>query len=320
MARALWIMAPGQAEIRDEALAEPGPDELLVEARYSAISRGTERLVFEGRVPESERARMRAPFQVGEFPGPVKYGYASVGRVLQGPAELAGRDVFCLYPHQDAYVVASASVLPLPEAVSPARAVLAANMETALNALWDAELGAGDRVCVVGAGVVGCLTAYLAARYPGTEVTVVDVDARKGAIVERLGATFAEPQRAPGACDVVLHASGAPDGLRTALGLAALEARVIELSWYGDRPVSLPLGGGFHAQRLCLRSSQVGHIPPARAPRWSTRRRLATALSLLADPALDALFTSECPFAEAPRALAELCAPDGFELCKRIVY
>jgi 2-desacetyl-2-hydroxyethyl bacteriochlorophyllide A dehydrogenase len=286
-ALSLWVTGPRCAELRSEPLAAPGTGEVLVGAHYSAISRGTERLVFEGRVPPSERERMRAPFQAGAFPYPVKYGYASVGRVLWGSAALRGRTVFCLYPHQSAYVVPEASVLPVPEQVPAARAVLAANMETALNGIWDAELRAGDRVCVVGAGVVGCLVAYLAARHPGVCVTMVDVDGRKARVVESLGAAFAPPDAAPSECDVVLHASGSPAGLSTALAAAGVEARVVELSWFGDQRVELPLGEAFHAKRLSVRSSQVGRLPPYQAPRWSHRRRLGAALALLEDAALD---------------------------------
>lgn len=319
-ARALWITGPGVAELRTEPLRAPAEGELSVVAHYSGLSRGTERLVFMGRVPESEHERMRAPFQAGSFAFPVKYGYASVGRVVEGPSALRARDVFCLYPHQSAYVVPIDAVLPVPADVPAARAVLAANMETALNAIWDAELRAGDRVCVVGAGVVGCLVAYLAARHPGTEVSVIDLDPRKADVIARLGARFVRDSDAPRDCDVVLHASGAPAGLTTALALAGVEARVVELSWYGDAEVRLALGGGFHAKRLCVRSSQVGRLPPAQAPRWTHHRRLALALSLLSDPALDALISSECTLDALPTALAGLADGAHFELMKRVVY
>jgi 2-desacetyl-2-hydroxyethyl bacteriochlorophyllide A dehydrogenase len=317
---ALWITGKGEAELRLEPLAAPRSDEVLVRACYSGISRGTERLVYQGQVPESEYQRMRAPFQAGDFPFPVKYGYASVGRVLAGAPQLLGKLVFCLYPHQSAYVVPEEAVLELPPTVPAARAVLAANMETALNAVWDAGLRAGDRVCVVGAGVLGCLVAYLAARHPGCSVVVVDIDARKAETVRALGAEFALPGAAPRECDVVLHASGAPAGLVSALASAGLEARVVELSWYGDQPVELALGQAFHAKRLCLRSSQVGRVPPEQAPRWSTRRRLTLALSLLAEPVLDRLISAECSFTEAPRWLATAHAAGAFELCRRLVY
>jgi 2-desacetyl-2-hydroxyethyl bacteriochlorophyllide A dehydrogenase len=314
-ALALWMTAPGQSELRTETLPVLGPGELCVRTRYSALSRGTERLVHEGRVPASEYTRMRAPYQAGAFPFPVKYGYANVGRVEAGPEALLGRDVFCLFPHQTLYQVPSTAVVPLPAAVPPEHAVLAANMETALNAVWDAELGAGDRVCVVGAGVVGALCAYLAARHPGTEVRVVDPDPSRRSVIERLGASA---HAGAGEYDVVLHASGNPDGLATALALAGQEARVVELSWYGDRRVTLPLGEAFHAKRLTLRSSQVGQLPPTRVARWDHRRRLTLALSLLADPALDVLFGNDVPFAQLPSALAAAFAASA--QCTRIVY
>jgi NADPH:quinone reductase-like Zn-dependent oxidoreductase len=319
-ARALWLVAPGRAELRSEPLSALGPGEALVRTQFSAFSRGTERLVFEGRVPRSEYQRMRAPFQVGEFPFPVKYGYCNVGRVLEGPAELRDRSVFCLYPHQTLYQVPASALSLVPEHVPPARAVLAANMETALNAIWDAALAAGDRVCVVGAGVVGCLVAYLAVRHPGCEVHVLDVDPRKAEVARALGAHFAGPDAPPRECDVVLHASGAPEGLTSALEAAGLEARIVELSWYGATQVSVPLGEAFHARRLSIVSSQVGRLPAKHAPRWSHARRRALALALLGDPVLDLLISGESRFDQAPEALAALSVSPRPELCRRLVY
>jgi 2-desacetyl-2-hydroxyethyl bacteriochlorophyllide A dehydrogenase len=319
-ARAFWITERERGEIRSEELPRLRDDDVLVSARFSGISRGTERLVFTDNVPESERERMRAPFQAGDFPFPVKYGYVSVGRVLRGVRSLVGRDVFCLYPHQTAYVVPATAVVPLPDHVPAARAVLAANMETAINGLWDAQVQVGDRVVIIGAGVVGCLVAYLAARVPGTAVTLVDIDARKAKVADAMGARFAYAHAAPRDADVVVHASGAPDGLSTALELAGQEARVVEMSWYGKNQVTLPLGQAFHAKRLTIRSSQVGSIPPSHRARWTHARRLALALDLLGDEVLDWLVTSECPFESLPEAMAELASRDAFELCKRVVY
>ncbi len=319
-ARAFWITERERGEIRSEELPALRDDDVLVKARFSGISRGTERLVFTDNVPVSERERMRAPFQAGEFSFPVKYGYVSVGRVVRGVRSLVGRDVFCLYPHQTAYVVPASAVVPLPDHVPAARAVLAANMETAINGLWDAQVQVGDRVVIIGAGVVGCLVAYLAARIPGTSVTLVDIDTRKAKVADAMGARFAYPHAAPRDADVLVHASGAPDGLASALELAGKEARVVEMSWYGKQQVSLPLGQAFHAKRLTVRSSQVGSIPPLQAPRWTYARRLALALDLLGDEVLDWLITSECPFESLPDAMAELATRDAFELCKRVVY
>ena len=322
-AQACWVVAPGRAEIRQEALPVPGPDEVQVRTLMSGISRGTESLVFQGRVPASEWVRMRAPFQVGEFPGPVKYGYINVGVVESGPASLLGRTVFCLHPHQTRYVVPAGAVHPLPPGIPPARALLTANLETAINALWDAAPRIGDRISVVGGGAVGLLVAWLAARLPGCAVELIDVDPRRRPIAEALGIALVAPDAARPEADCVIHASGRPEGLRTALALAGFEAIVLELSWYGTREVSLPLGEAFHARRLSLRSSQVGQIAPAQRSRWDHRRRLALALSLLAEPALDALVSPGAPFATLPEVLARLAAdpPDpawAGIICQRI--
>jgi threonine dehydrogenase-like Zn-dependent dehydrogenase len=315
-ARAFWIVGPGRGELRDEELPARGDGDVLVATRYSGISRGTESLVFAGRVPETEHQRMRAPHQAGDFPFPVKYGYASVGQVIEG--EHAGRDVFCLYPHQSRYVVPAAAVIPLPDGVPAARAVLAANLETALNGLWDARLRLGDRVTVVGGGVVGCLAGYLAARVPGCAVELVDVAPERAPVAAALGLGFALPSRARPDADLVLHASGDPAGLTTALALAGQEATVLELSWYGDRPVTVPLGAAFHARRLTLRSSQVGGLPAEQRARWTHRRRLTLALSLLTDPALDVLIDGESDFAELPSLMPRLAATPS--LCHRLRY
>jgi len=319
-ARAFWIAAPGRGEIRETAVAAPGPGEVRVRALYSGVSRGTESLVFNGQVPESEVDRMRAPFQEGDFPAPVKYGYASVGLVEDGPGELRGQTVFCLHPHQTRYVVPAAAVVPLPEGVPPERAVLAANLETAVNALWDAGPRLGDRVAVVGAGTVGCLCAALAARIPGTRVQLIDIDPGKGAAAQALGVAFAAPDTAEGEADLVLHASGHADGLRAALELAGFEATVMELSWYGTQEVPLPLGRAFHAKRLTLASSQVGSVSPVRRARWSHRRRLGLALDLLRDARFDAPITGESAFDALPETMARLARDPGGTLCHRIVY
>jgi 2-desacetyl-2-hydroxyethyl bacteriochlorophyllide A dehydrogenase len=319
-AQAFWITGPGRAEIRTETLRAPGPEDVLVTTLYTGISRGTESLVFDGEVPTSEYERMRAPFQDGEFPAPVKYGYISVGRVEAGPAEMLGHNVFCLHPHQSAYVVPSSAVQPIPETVPPERAVLAANMETALNGLWDAAPRLGDRVAVVGAGTLGCLSAWLASRIPGCRVELVDINPRRAAVAKVLGVGFATPDRAAAEADTVLHCSGHGEGLVTALALAGFEARVIELSWYGRREVTLPLGSAFHARRLQLISSQVGHIASAQRARWTPSRRMALALDLLADDRLDALITGEDDFEDMPEVMARLSRAPGDTLCHRIRY
>jgi 2-desacetyl-2-hydroxyethyl bacteriochlorophyllide A dehydrogenase len=320
MARAFWTVAPGRGELREEALPAPGPGDVVVDALYSGISRGTESTVFHGRVPPEEYQRMRAPFQAGDFPGPLKYGYASVGRVVHGPEDLRGRAVFALYPHQTRYVVPATAVHLVPDTVPVGRAVLAANMETALNAVWDAAIGPGDRVSVVGAGAVGCLVAWLCARMPGCEVELVDVAVARQATAAALGVAFSPFDRAARDRDVVVHASGSSEGLDAALALAGFEAMVLEMSWYGDRPVHASLGKAFHAQRLTLKSSQVGHLPAYRRGRWTNTRRLEKALSLLSDPALDSVVTGESAFDDLPRTMATVASDVGGTLCHRVRY
>lgn len=310
-ARAFWITGRERGEIRSEALRDPQEGEVLVEALFSGVSRGTELLVYRGEVPESEWERMRAPHQEGQFPFPVKYGYSSVGRVVRGPAKLEGRLVFCLFPHQTAYVIGEAAVVPLPDGVSPKRAALAANCETALNAIWDADVAAGDCVTVVGAGTVGALVAHLAARHPGVQVELVDVDPRKSKVADALGTEFASPETARPGADIVVHASGAAAGLELSLSLAAFEATILELSWYGRRPVELSLGGAFHSQRLTLRSSQVGAVAPRRRARFTRRQRLELSLSLLMDERLEVLLGIESAFEDLPNTMRELSSRAG---------
>jgi hypothetical protein len=319
-ARAFWVTAPGRGAILDETLPVASAGEALVRARFSAISRGTESLVFAGRIPDSERERMRAPFQAGDFPGPVKYGYAMVGEVEAGPAELVGSTVFALYPHQTRFVVPATALHLVPADVPASRAVLAANMETAVNGIWDAGIQPGDRVTVIGAGTVGCLVAWLARQLPGAEVCLVDVNPSRGAAAAALGVSFARPDTAPSEQDVVVHASGAPDGLALALALAGFEATIAELSWFGSRTVELPLGEAFHAKRLTIRSSQVGHITTRQRARWDHRRRMSLALSLLRAPALDAIVSGESAFDELPEVMGDLASGRRDALCHRIRY
>jgi threonine dehydrogenase-like Zn-dependent dehydrogenase len=319
-ARAFWIVEPGRGELRSEQLPTPTAGEVLVRAMYGAVSRGTESLVFHGRVPMSERLRMRCPHQSGEFPGPVKYGYSNVGRVEAGNAELVGQLVFCLFPHQSAYVVPASAVLPLPRGVPPERAVLAANLETAINAVWDVAPQLGDRVTVVGGGMVGCLCAYLLARHPALTVEVVDLCSERASIARALGASFALPEDAQRERDLVVHASGSEAGLRTSLALAGTEATVLELSWFGAAEVRLPLGEAFHARRLCLRSSQVGTLSPRARARFDHRARLSLALELCQDPLLERLIDSEIRFEELPEAMARLTLPASSALAHRLRY
>lgn len=324
MSRALWYTKPGAVELRPEQVGKPNPDEAQVRTLYSGISRGTERLIFTGQVGTSEYERMRAPLQAGNFPFPVKYGYCAVGVVDIGPSGLQGKTVFCLHPHQEVFNAPMAMLVPIPDGVPPKRATLAANAETALNALWDAGAGPGDRIAIVGAGIVGLMVTAIATRLPGAEVTVVDVDLSRKAIVESLGGTFlaaGSGQQAAGDADIVVHTSVTQAGLNTAISLAGLEGTIVELSWYGDKPVTIDLGGPFHSKRLKIVSSQVGQVSPGHRPRWSYRRRMETALRLLAEiPALDMLVAEEIAFADAPKLFPTLFAPGAGGLAPVVRY
>ena len=319
-ALAFWVSAPGRGEIRPVPVRDPGPGEVLVRTLRSGVSRGTETLVFRGGVPPDQFAAMRAPFQDGDFPGPVKYGYLNVGVVERGPSDLRGRTVFCLYPHQTSYVVPASAVAVVPEEVPPERAVLAGTVETAVNALWDAAPLVGDRVAVVGAGMVGCCVARLLARLPGVRVTLVDVDAARADIAAALGADFALPADAPGGRDLVFHTSATSAGLQRSLDLLAPEGTVVELSWYGDAPVELSLGGAFHSGRLRIGASQVGTVAAARRGRRTAADRLALALELLHDPAFDTLITGESRFDELPEVMARLADGGLPALCHTLIY
>jgi threonine dehydrogenase-like Zn-dependent dehydrogenase len=319
-ASAYWLREPGVGEIRSAVLPEPGPADVVVRTLRSGVSRGTETLVFRGGVPPSQYAAMRAPFQEGDFPGPVKYGYLSVGVVDHGPAALRGRTVFCLHPHQSAYVVPASAVSVVPDNVPSSRAVLAGTVETAVNALWDAAPLLGDRVTVVGGGMVGCCVARLLARFPGVQVTLVDTDATRAGVAAALGVEFALPIDAEGGRDLVVHASGTSAGLQASLDLLGSEGTVVDLSWYGDTEVRLSLGGAFHSQRLSIRASQVGAVSPARRGRRTTTERMALALDLLRDPAFDALITGVSRFEELPEVMAGLSSGRVPGLCHTISY
>ena len=319
-ARAFWLVSPGHGEIRPETVPDPGPDGVLIRTLVSGVSRGTETLVFRGGVPESQHREMRAPFQAGDFPAPVKYGYLNVGVVEQGPADLRGRTVFCLYPHQTAYVVPATAVTVVPDRVPATRAVLAGTVETAVNALWDAAPLLGDRIAVVGGGMVGCAVAAILARFPAGRVQLVDANPDRASVAAALGVDFALPGDAADGCDVVVHASATADGLTRALELLVPDGTVVELSWYGDRRVDVPLGEFFHSRRLTIRGSQVGAIPPARRGRRDHADRLALALDLLADPVFDALLTGSCAFEDLPGVLPRLASGELPALCHLVHY
>jgi threonine dehydrogenase-like Zn-dependent dehydrogenase len=319
-ASALWYVGPGKIELRLETLPPPSADQVLVATEFSGVSRGTERLIMAGKVGQSEWERMRAPLQAGSFPFPVKYGYCATGLVEQGPKDLVGRRVFVLAPHQTRFLAPASMATPLPDGLPSRRATLAANMETALNAVWDSGAGPADKIVVVGGGIVGLLIAYIAAALPGADVTVVDLATERAVIAQSFGAKFATADKCPEDADVVFHATASAPGLATAINAAGFEATVVEVSWFGDGATPVPLGGAFHSRRLKLVSSQVGHVAPTRRARWTYRRRLEAALTLLQDDRLDALIAEEIAFTDAPAQLPALLSPAAKGLAPIIRY
>lgn len=319
-ARAYWTTGPRQGRILTTTLHDPGDGEVLVRTLHSGISRGTELLVHRHQVPAEIAGAMRAPHQDGELPDAVKYGYLNVGIVEAGPGELLGRRVFCLFPHQDRYVVDAADVTVLPEDVPSRRAVLAGTVETAVNAVWDSGVTLGDRVAVVGAGMVGLGVALLLKRFPLQRLQVIDVDTTRGSLADSLGLEFRCPSEADGDADVVVHTSATADGLATGLGLLGAEGELIELSWYGTRSPEVPLGADFHARRLTIRASQVSRIAPARAARRGFPDRMAIALESLRDDAFDALLSPAVDFADLPTVMQDLDAGRGSPLCTLVNY
>ncbi|MCS5720204.1 zinc-binding alcohol dehydrogenase [Herbiconiux sp. CPCC 205763] len=315
---AFWIDEPGVGVLRRQPVDGVGDGDVLVRTRFTGISRGTESSVFRGRVPLSEQHRMRAPFQEGDFPGPVKYGYLNVGVVEQGPTALLGRTVFTLFPHQSTFVVPADAVVAVPPGVPARRGVLAGAVETAVNVLWDAAPLVGDRVTIVGAGMIGCAIARVIRGIPGLDVLLVDVDASRGEIADRLGVRFAEPGEAPGDRDLVIHTSGSAAGLQVALESAVTDGEVIEASWYGDQPVSVMLGADFHSRRLAIRSSQVSAVALRRRGTRTTRDRLQFALDLLHDETFDVLLTGHSSWRDLPEVMAALAAGPSAELCHTI--
>lgn len=320
VSQSLWYVAPERVEIRSETLGPLPKNSVQVRTLFSALSRGTESLVFKGLIPESEYIRMGAPFMGGKLPFPVKYGYSNVGRIELGPPELIGRLVFSLMPHQSIFQTDAANILLIPEEIPAQRAVLAANMETALNAVWDAAPGPGDRIVIIGAGVLGCLIAYLCGHLPGAEVTLVDINPEREDIATKLGVRFSSPELAPKDCDLVIHCSASAAGLSTAIASAGEEATILELSWYGSNKIDVSLGGAFHSRQLKLQSSQVGHVSLSRRPRWNHRRRLSTALGMLSDSRLDSLLTKPISFESLPSELPKIFGTQSSALYCLIQY
>lgn len=305
-AHGLWLVDKRKYQILPVPLPNgTNKSDIVLKMRVSGVSRGTERLVFNAQVPETEYERMRAPRQTGHFPYPVLYGYCAVADIIDGPAALIGRSAFCLNPHQDYFTAPLEALTFLPETLPARRAVLLANMETALNGIWDSGISAGDKVTVIGAGVIGLLIGFLASRIPATTITVIDTQDRSK-LAGLFGCQFETTPQQGLEADVVFHCSASDSGLQTAFACAGMDSAIVEMSWYGNKSLTLNLGGAFHSKRLRLIGSQVGQIPATHKARWTYQRRMDRALALLDDPRLDELLTHAIAFTDAPQALPSL--------------
>lgn len=309
----VWFPARGEVELRDEEVGSVGPHDVRVRAIASAISHGTELLVLRGQVPEG--LELDLPTLRGSFGFPIKYGYASAGRVVEVGAEVhslaPGDAVFVHHPHQAEYVVPSSMPIRLPAGLDPMLGVFVANLETATNIVLDAAPRLGERVIVFGQGVVGLLITQLLRRTGISQLTVVEPVARRRELALRVGADAAlvpiEGEAVTGAdFDIAIEASGNGAALDAALASVVFAGSVVVCSWYGTKPVPLTLGGAFHRRRLRIVSSQVGTIDPALQPRWSRERRLEVALGLLRELELESLITHRVPIERAADAYALL--------------
>jgi len=300
-------------ELRSESVPPPGPGEVRIKTIASAISHGTEMLVYRGEVPAD--LALDLPTLAGSYSFPIKYGYASVGRVLDSGAESfsPGDLVFVHHPHQDTFVVPAELPVPLPEGLDPAAGLFFANVETALNVVHDAPLRLGETALVFGQGVVGLLITQLLELAGAGRVLVVDpVKKRRDQALE-VGADEAfepggdlpdlilESTEGRGA-DLAVEVSSSGAALQAAIDAVAAEGTVVVASWYGTKPVALSLGGHFHRGRVRLRSSQVGGMNPELCSRWDRARRAEAVLRLLPRLRPERLVSHRIPFEDAPQA------------------
>lgn len=299
-AKALWFRTRGHAEILEERLPRLRPGWCRLHTLFSAISPGTERLVYSGEVPEDLHREMRCPYMGGKFPFPVKYGYSLVGKITEGPEDSIGSVVHVLHPHQDQCIVRTEHTFPIPPQVPPSRATLASNLETAVNAIWDSEVTIGEHALIIGFGAVGSLVARLLSFMSGIKLEIVDANPSKIALAEKMGFKACDPGSVSGNFDLAFHASRSSDGLQLAVDRVGFEGRIIELSWYGTNKISLSLGGTFHSQRKAILSSQVATPSRRQRSRWDHARRRSLVFELLERSEFDSHITHSVPFGGLP--------------------
>jgi 2-desacetyl-2-hydroxyethyl bacteriochlorophyllide A dehydrogenase len=319
-AKSLWFEEAGKAVFREDELPDLRKGWCCIDTSYSAISPGTERLVFLGDVPNDLFSQMKTAYMGGDFAFPLKYGYSLVGRIIDGSFERIGQTVHILHPHQNRCVVREEDAFPVPDDIPSKRATLASNMETAVNAVWDSGLTIGERALVVGFGIVGSLVARLLSFFPGVEVTITDNNPLKLSLAEKMEFDVQSPDNKSNAFDVAFHASGDPNGLQSAIDSVGFEGRVVELSWYGKKEVSLNLGGSFHSMRKKILSSQVSSIPPQFRSKWDFNKRKSLVFEFLARDVFDTHITHSYPFDDLVRVFDDLKTPPTEGLSYLVVY
>ena len=296
VARALFHTAPRSVEIKTVPTPRPAAGEVIVSTQFSGISSGTESLVYRGEVSEDTALDDTIGALGGAFRYPFAYGYACVGKAAD-----SGQAVFAFHPHQDIFAARTSDLIPLP-AVDPAPATLFPLVETALQVTLDAGTGYRDRVIVLGAGVLGLLTALLLQR-SGQRPLLAEPQAWRRGLAASLGVPAAAPEElGKQEVSLVIDASGSPDAPASALGMLAHEGTLLVASWFGAKPVVLPLGGAFHRRRLTIRSTQVSTVPARLGATWTRPRRRLEAAELMPELPLSELCTHVFPFTKAADA------------------
>lgn len=321
--KSLWFKNQFHAVMETEMLPVLPPNKkknsCLIKTLFTAISPGTEYLVYSGGVPKKLYVEMRCPYMGGDFSFPIKYGYSLVGQVLDGPTSLKGKLIHTLHPHQDYARISAEDVYVIPDGISPQRATLASNMETALNAIWDSGVNIGDKVLIVGFGIIGSLIARILSFIPQVEVDVLDVQPAKITLIEQLGFSIYKEEKEK-KYDLAFHTSGSGPGLQTSINNVGLEGKIIETSWYGDKEVNLCLGETFHSQRKLIISSQVSHLPACKSARWDYKRRKEVVFQLLLHPEFDAHITHTIAFHNLPKLFQSLKKNRCQELSYLVYY
>jgi len=318
--RSLWHLSDSQSVIKENTAQNPSPSFLKIQSHFSLISTGTERLVACGEVPGSVHDDMKVPYMEGAFPFPIKYGYSLVGKVITEGHSMTGKLVHAMHPHQDFCLINESDLFEIHSNIPAQRATLASNLETALTAVWDAQVNIGDRVLIVGFGLIGSLIARLLSFIPAIYFQIIEIDKERIQHAEKLGFPVSAILRKHSKFDIAFHTSATAEGLQTCIDGVGLEGKIIELSWYGKKPVKINMGGSFHSQRKQIISSQVGKLPSKYNARWDMKRRKKVVFELLENALFDQQITHFIKFVDTPTFFADLRAGKAKGLAYCIEY